>query len=279
MFKTERPLEEAERIWVKPIINLLMVVLGGDIVPDDMIIYSKTLGAKFRRFGSLGNSRMPQFEPSISRLFFQFDDVREELSRAIGAWMERPNTLHGASVLYPHARYRDVLAEVSFSFAMRMAESAYADRILADVFETCGAPRSPSGVIDLRENKMKDIRKKLKELSNPREHSFAAKIRSLGERFDCVFRDCGFRVDWEACAEDCKDIRNAEAHGTLVGGQPQGEYDKMFALEQMGLLFYELAVLDLFLLDEIELREARIRLFKRRQYNITVADFWPLLPY
>ncbi len=274
-FKSETLLGDAERIWVNSVVDLLVVILGGDIIPDDVIFYSKTLGAEFRRFGSLQNQRKPQFEPSVNKMVFPLRHLREELSQVIGVWMERPNTLRGVSALYRHARYREKLGEVSFSFAMRIAEAVYADPVILEEYEASATSCFPNGIIDLRDKEMGTVKKKLKEVSNSSKHPFAEKIRVVGERFDHVYRDCGAFVNWGACATECKDMRNAEAHGTLVGGQPTIEFNKLFSLAQMGLLAYELAVIDLFPLGVEDLNQVKKRLYSKQEHTITVADYWP----
>ena len=59
-----------------------------------------------------------------------------------------------------------------------------------------------------------------------------------------------------------------------MNGQDRAEYDKQFALEQMGLLMYEMAVLDLFPVGEKMIRDARRRLYEAREQNVTIADYW-----
>ena len=42
----------------------------------------------------------------------------------------------------------------------------------------------------------------------------------------------------------------------------------------MGLLMYEMAVLDLFPVGEKMIRDARRRLYEAREQNVTIADYW-----
>ena len=274
-FKQPVALSEAMHKWMNPIIGLLMVVLGGDIVPDDLVFFSKGYGAEFRKFAPFTERRIG-YEPRIESFVFLGRDLAGAMPLVISSWMERPNTLCGVSPLYPHARYRLSLSESKFSFAMRLAEAAYADAIVEGICNSEEIPLNSSGEYDLDEAIYKPVKRELKRLADGRTHPFVKKIKTLGERFDCEYRAFGKRIDWRGCANACKNYRNAEAHGTIVNGQPEIEHDKLFALEQMGLLFYELAVLDLFIAHNASLADLRTKVFETRLMNVSIADFWPL---
>ncbi len=181
--------------------------------------------------------------------------------------------MRGVSGLYPIMKYRMRQAEACFSFAMRMAEAAFADRLIADeCSQICLQPHA-DGMFDLDTPELKQIKKKVEDLSTGKP-PFRTKIKSLAKRYDNLYRLNGQHIDWDKCSKDCKDLRNEESHGTLVGGQPYDEHDKMVALIKMGELLYELSVLDLFQLSEDEKAVAQQRVFERCQLKVSVNSFW-----
>lgn len=275
-FKESTALTKARGNWVRSIVNLLKVLCGCDIIADNTTYYSNKWGARFTDFCTSEIERDIRYEAGVGKMPFLYCDLSQELQTVISSWMERPSTLRGASDLYSQVRFCELLSEIKFSFAMRVAEAAFADKLIAEKCKDVNLALIGSGEFDPASGALNGVKGFIKKLSSGYAYNFIQKIKELGERYDSIYRNNGQRIDWEACAVACRDYRNAESHGTIIGGLPRISYDQMFALERMAILHYELSVLDLFPLPAVRLDKAKQMLFERNQWNVSLKDYWSI---
>lgn len=269
------PISQIWRFWIAPVRDLLSIVLGGRIIFEDIRYVSKTNGTLFRDLRDLGPLPDNRKRPTISTGLLEPFNVRDEMVRVIGYWLQRPSVLRGMAPVYVEAAFGKMVENQRFSCAMRLAEAAFGENVIVAAFDQSRAPLSATSIIDLSDSEMREVKKAVNSLSSPRKYPFSMKMEKLLERFGHLFEGRG-SIDWAGCVKSCKQYRNEEAHGSLIGGLPDQQTEELFVLSQLGLSLYELAVLDLFDIEPEKVEHLRTRLVQKREYNIGLTDYWAL---
>lgn len=264
----------ARQTWGYPLKFLLEIILGGKIPHTDLCYLSKQYGAEFRDIKHFCKVPITGKQASSSFDFLPLKNNLKEIRLAVSRWMQQPCALRGTAPLYIESKCGNMFAEQSFSSSMRLIEAVYTQKAIAEEIKSHDIPLAKDGIIDLELPSMREIKRIVKKLSNPKRCPFSLKLKSLIDQFGDYFEARGL-IDWDSCISDCKNLRNHEAHGTLIGGSPPKEYRKMFVLEHLGYTLFEFAMFDLFGYKGKTLEELRFRAVKNHRFEASLIDCWP----
>ena len=218
-FASPQRLSFAVDCWVLSIWNLLSILCGGPMAVKDHVVHSKKLGGSFR-CGYVPSIQIEGKRPKIDSVEFSLGKLHPiNYQKMISAWMERPSTLRGMASEFLATRYGDLYAHSKLLASMRGVESAFADNVLNMLIIEKNTENNASGLYDIESRSYRYVKKSLDDLQ--RSPYFAVKLTSLINRFGRLFSESSNNgIDWNAFVKHAKNLRNAKAHGTFIGGIP-----------------------------------------------------------
>lgn len=245
-FENDIAYYDAIDTWVSPIVQLLEILCGGLFTFDDYSVTSKSIGAIFQG-SEMEKSRNDGQRANANTLAIPYGSAkRMDFQRLISEWMERPNTLRGIAPEILATRYGDIYAHSMLTASFRGIEALYADSQLQDLKRNEGLPLRPDGTFDLESKEYSRAKQLLKRLSRPKDAPFIERLKSAVRRFSYRIEPSErAAIDWDAFAEDAKNIRNSKAHGTIVGGNQESSPTKEFLIFETCFLLYTMSVVAL----------------------------------
>lgn len=275
-FKRAVRLNHAMHDWVKPILGLFEIILGGEIIEDHITFLSKSLKAEFSPVWLAKNvRRKTENEPTVNTSIVTFNHIASSMQRIISNWVERPNPLRWINGFYSAALYGKGHLEDMFTTSTRLAEAAYASIKLLELFKVSRPSLRECGVFDFKDADIVGFDKKMRELAKPGNYPFLEKMKFLTARYEWMFLSDNYSgIDWKGCLTVCRDLRNTYSHGSVFDKKSRTDSDSLFALGKMGIIIYEAAAIEQFELSDELTKICLLSVAERNCFKPQIEDLW-----